>query len=85
MKKNKLELSIRQKAAHFSNILEKNLEVGDFVFYESKQHEVISIYPEKSPFCGYVLLSGVASPILPTKIQLVNEKTTSQDLLVKTA
>ena len=85
MKKEKLELSIRQKAAHLAIILEKNLEVGDFVFYESQQHEVISIYSEKSPLCGYILLSGLGSPILPTKIQLVNENTTSQDVLIKTA
>ena len=74
MKKEKLELSIRQKAGYYATILEKNLEVGGLVLFENKRHEIISIYSEQSPYCGYLLLSGIGLPVLPSGVELIEQK-----------
>jgi hypothetical protein len=33
--------------------------------------EIISIYSEASPLCGYVLLSGIGLPVLASKINSI--------------
>jgi hypothetical protein len=77
VKKEKLELSVRQKAGYYAKILEKNLEVGDTVLFENNKHEIISIYSEHSPYCGYLLLSGIGLPVPPTGVEPLFQKQTN--------
>ena len=65
---NKLELSNRVKIAEFANLIELDIHIGDDVIYKGKTHEIISIYSECSPLCGYVLLSSIGNPILASML-----------------
>ena len=66
---NKFELEQIEKITEYSNILEMSLNIGDVVLYEGEQHEIISIYSEYSPLCGYVLLSGIGNPVIASIIK----------------
>jgi len=47
----------------------KKLSVCELVSYQDSSHSIISIYPESSPLFGYLLLSGIGSPVLAAKIK----------------
>lgn len=65
---NKLELPKRLKIANYANIIELDIQIGDDVICEGNTHEIISIYSECSPLCGYVLLSSIGNPILASML-----------------
>jgi hypothetical protein len=51
-----------------SLLMENNYQVGDPVIYQQERHEIVSIYSEASPLCGYVLLTGIGNPVLINQI-----------------
>ncbi len=65
----KLELPPRVKIAEFGNVLELGMAIGSSVLYKGNAHKIISIYSERSPLCGYVLLSGIGNPILASTLK----------------
>lgn len=63
-----LALSVGRRIVMLQIIKEEEIQVFDKVEFKGKKHEIISVYSEASPLCGYVLLSGIGSPILVTDI-----------------
>ena len=63
-----LSLSVGLKVVMMEILRLEDYQVGDTVLFESERHEIVSIYSEASPLCGYVLLSGIGSPILINRI-----------------
>lgn len=63
-----LSLSVGLKVVMVEILRLEGYQVGDTVLYESGRREIISIYSEASPLCGYVLLRGIGSPILLNQI-----------------
>ena len=69
-----LTLPIRKRIAEMKILA--GYKVCDKVLYEGEMVEIISIYSEASPLCGYVLVSGKGIPVLGSKIKRFNNKTT---------
>ena len=63
----KLKLPNRRRSA-MAELL-KGMEISDVVFYKDEQRSVVSIYPESSPLFGYILLTGIGSPVLVSSIK----------------
>lgn len=63
-----LSLGIGLKVVMMQILHSENYQVGDTVLFEGNRHDIVSIYSEASPLCGYVLLSGIGNPILLNQI-----------------
>lgn len=63
-----LSLGVGLKVVMMQILQHEGYQVGDTVLYESGKHEIVSIYSEASPLCGYVLLTGIGNPVLINQI-----------------
>lgn len=63
-----LSLGIGLKVVMMQILHSENYQVGDTVLFDGNRHDIVSIYSEASPLCGYVLLSGIGNPILLNQI-----------------
>jgi len=63
-----LSLGVGLKVVMMQILASENYQVGDTVLYDSGKHEIVSIYSEASPLCGYVLLTGIGNPVLLNQI-----------------
>lgn len=70
-----LSLAARRRKAQYA--IAKQYVVGQEVIYQLEKTEIISIYPETSPLCGYVLVSGIGLPVLASELMVEKEQKNS--------
>lgn len=63
-----LSLGVGLRIVMMQILQSEGFQVGDDVIYQEALHEIVSIYSEASPLCGYVLLTGIGSPVLVNQI-----------------
>ena len=62
----KLHLPFNQRIEE--SLIASGYFISQKVMYVGMRLEILSIYSEASPLCGYVLLSGIGLPVLASKI-----------------
>ena len=62
----KLHLPFNQRIEE--SLIASGYIISQEVMYVGMRQEIISIYSEASPLCGYVLLSGIGIPVLASKL-----------------
>ena len=62
----KLHLPFNQRIEE--SLIASGYIISQKVMYVGMRQEIISIYSEASPLCGYVLLSGIGIPVLASKL-----------------